>query len=105
FLALHYWRPGNSVSHDDTLRSLTGEGFNPAYLAQACNLTVEQAWQQAQAAIQHAAQHPQPEADADLNAHIRIVDGARVLADNRDGDSAMCEAFALFIEREYPHIA
>lgn len=104
-LALHYWRPGNSVSHDDTLRSLTGEGFNPAYLAEACNLTVEQAWQQAQAAIDHAAQHPQPEADADLNAHIRIVDGTRILADNRDGDSAMCEAFAAFIEREYPYIA
>lgn len=30
-LARHYWQPGNSVSHDATLVSLTGEGFNPAY--------------------------------------------------------------------------
>ena len=103
-LAQHYWRPGNSVSHDDTLRSLTGEGFNPAYLAQACNLTVGQAWQQAQDAIQHAMQRPQPPADADLHAYIKIVDGERVLADNSGGDSAMCEAFSAFIEREYPSV-
>lgn len=103
-LAQHYWCPGNSVSHDDTLRSLTGEGFNPDYLALACNLTVKQAWQQAQDAIQHATQRPQPLADADLHAYIKIVDGERVLADNSGGDSAMCEAFAAFIEREYPSV-
>lgn len=104
-LAQHYWRPGNSVSHDDTLRSLTGEGFNPAYLAQACNMTAEDAWRQAQAAMQDAQLRPQPAADADLNARIRIVDGARVLADNRDGDAAMCRDFAAFIEREYPTLS
>src|ERR1700693_5439738 len=26
-LAEHYWAPGNSMDHDATLRSLTGEGF------------------------------------------------------------------------------
>src|SRR5204862_1289475 len=26
-LAEHYWAPGNSIDHDATLRSLTGEGF------------------------------------------------------------------------------
>ena len=36
-LGTHYWTPGNSVSHGETLRSRTGEGFNPDYLAQACN--------------------------------------------------------------------
>lgn len=101
-LALHYWCPGNSVSHDETLRSLTGEGFNPAYLAQSCNMTVEETWQQAQAAIRSAEMRPQPPADAGLNAHIKIVDGVRVLADNRDGDEIMCRDFAAFIEREYP---
>ncbi|MEH0873725.1 M3 family metallopeptidase [Pectobacterium cacticida] len=101
-LARHYWSPGNSVSHDDTLRSLTGEGFNPAYLAQACNLTVEEAWQQAQSTIAQAMRRPQPEADFDLDAHIRVVDGHRVLADNVQGDRKMCQDFAAFIEREYP---
>ncbi|MBN3196670.1 M3 family metallopeptidase [Pectobacterium versatile] len=101
-LAQHYWHPGNSVSHDDTLRSLTGEGFNPAYLAQACNLTVDEAWQQAEGMMAQAAARPQPAADFDLSARIRVVDGNRVLADNEQSDEKMCEDFAAFIEREYP---
>ncbi|WP_431889447.1 M3 family metallopeptidase [Pectobacterium colocasium] len=101
-LAQHYWLPGNSVSHDDTLRSLTGEGFNPAYLAQACNLTVDEAWQQAQGTMAQAAARPQPAADFDLSAHIRVVDGSRVLADNAQGDEKMCQDFAAFIEQTYP---
>ncbi|MCU1797058.1 peptidase M3 [Pectobacterium polaris] len=101
-LAQHYWHPGNSVSHDDTLRSLTGEGFNPAYLAQACNLTVDEAWQQAEEMMAQAAGRPQPAADFDLSARIRVVDGSRVLADNEQSDEKMCEDFAAFIEREYP---
>ncbi|RRO03391.1 M3 family metallopeptidase [Pectobacterium aquaticum] len=100
-LAQHYWLPGNSVSHDDTLRSLTGEGFNPAYLAQACNLTVDEAWQQAEEMMAKAAARPQPAADFDLSARIRVVDGNRVLADNAQGDEKMCQDFAAFIEREY----
>ncbi|MDY4346984.1 M3 family metallopeptidase [Pectobacterium brasiliense] len=102
-LAQHYWHPGNSVSHDDTLRSLTGEGFNPAYLAQACNLTVDEAWQQAEGMMAKAAARPQPAADFDLSARIRVVDGSRVLADNEQSDEKMCQDFAAFIEREYPH--
>lgn len=101
-LAQHYWHPGNSVSHDDTLRSLTGEGFNPAYLAKACNLTVDEAWQQAEGMMAKAAARPQPAADFDLSARIRVVDGSRVLADNEQSDEKMCQDFAAFIEREYP---
>ncbi|MDY4332588.1 M3 family metallopeptidase [Pectobacterium brasiliense] len=101
-LAQHYWHPGNSVSHDDTLRSLTGEGFNPAYLAQACNLTVDEAWQQAEEMMAKAAARSQPAADFDLSARIRVVDGSRVLADNEQSDEKMCQDFAAFIEREYP---
>ncbi|PLR33050.1 peptidase M3 [Chimaeribacter californicus] len=100
-LAAHYWQPGNSVSHNDTLLSLTGEGFNPDYLAQACNQTAEQAWQQAQVTIVSAATRPQPPADFDLNAAIRIVDGERVIADNRDGDEGMCADFAEYIRGHY----
>ncbi|MCV9878232.1 M3 family metallopeptidase [Brenneria izbisi] len=101
-LAKHYWLPGNSVSHDATLRSLTGEGFNPAYLAQACNLTVDEAWRHAEACMRQAQLRPQPAADFDLGARIRIVDGSRVLADNEKSDALMCQAFAAFIEQEYP---
>ncbi|MDK9765101.1 peptidase M3, partial [Vibrio sp. D420a] len=44
-LAEHYWHAGNSVNHNTTIERLTGEGFNAKYLADACNLTVEQAWE------------------------------------------------------------
>lgn len=100
-LAKHYWTPGNSISHDDTLRSLTGEGFNPDYLAQACNQTVAVAWEEAQDTIELAAKREQPVADFDLNVHIRVVDGSRVLADSADGDEAMCQDFADFVEQTY----
>lgn len=102
-LAKHYWTPGNSVSHDDTLRSLTGEGFNPDYLAQACNQTVDTAWQDARQTIELASKREQPAADFDLNVHIRVVDGARILADSADGDDAMCQDFADFVEQNYNH--
>ncbi len=100
-LAKHYWTPGNSVSHDDTLRSLTGEGFNPDYLAQACNQTIEAAWQDAKQTIEKASAREQPAADFDLNVHIRVVDGSLILADSADGDDAMCQDFADFVEQNY----
>lgn len=101
-LMRHYWQPGNSLTHDETLRSLTGEGFNPDYLARACNLTVEQAWHDAQQSIEAARRRPQPAADFPLDARIRIVDGDQVLADNALGDEHMCQRFAQVIEESYP---
>ena len=47
-LAEHYWAPGNSVDHDTTLRSLTGEGFSARYLADECNQSVDEVWDEAQ---------------------------------------------------------
>ncbi|MCA6998534.1 M3 family metallopeptidase [Dickeya solani] len=101
-LARHYWQPGNSLTHDETLRSLSGEGFNPDYLARECNLTVDEAWLQAQETIAAAVARPQPAADFDLNARIQVVDGDEVLADNQYGDDAMCQAFARVIDEAYP---
>lgn len=100
-LAAHYWLPGNSVTHDDTLRSLTGEGFNPVYLAAACNQTVEQAWRQAQTTIAQGTSRPQPAVDFDLDASITIIDGERVLASNEHGDERMCREFAQAIRQVY----
>lgn len=100
-LAVHYWRPGNSVSHDDTLKSLTGEGFNPVYLASACNQTVEEAWREAQEKMAHARARPQAAADFDLNASISVIDGEQILASNEHGDEQMCRDFADAIRRRY----
>lgn len=100
-LAQHYWQPGNSQTHNETLIALTKEGFNPRYLAQECNQTVEQAWQQAQECMARAAQREQLPADFDLQATIRIIDGDTLLASNEQGDEAMCQAFSQAIHHRY----
>lgn len=102
-LATHYWAPGNSVDHDATLRSLTGEGFSPRYLADECNLSVEQAWARAQAALAAATRRaPAGGEPATLDAQIRVVNGRELIADSADGEDAMCARFETWVR---DHIA
>jgi oligoendopeptidase F len=98
-LAEHYWRPGNSVRHGDTLVALTGEPFTGRYLAEHCNRSPEQAWDDARRAIAAAAQRPVPPVRP-LNASIRVVHGAETIADNRESDAAMLAAFESWIDRQ-----
>src|SRR5262245_35527387 len=102
-LAAHYGRPGNSVAHAPTLRSLTGEGFSARYLADACNRSLEEAWNDAEEAMAAAATR-QYSADvpASLDAHIRVVHGAELLADSGDGEAAMCTRFETWVRDHYP---
>ena len=102
-LAEHYWVPGNSVDHDATLRSLTGEGFSSRYLADECNRSADEAWDQAKAAIAAAATREYPsEAPATLDARIRVVHGSEVLADSSDGEDAMCADFEAWVRENFP---
>jgi oligoendopeptidase F len=102
-LAEHYWARGNSISHNDTLLSLTGEPFNAKYLADHCNQTIEEAWAEAQANMVAAAQRAYPPATApDLDATIRIVHGAERIADNSQSDQSMCQQFEHWVEQRYP---
>ena len=102
-LSEHYWARGNSISHNDTLVSLTGESFNAKYLADSCNQTVEEAWADAQAKMAAASTRDYPPAPApDLNATIRIVHGAELIADNSASDQAMCQQFEQWVGQHYP---
>jgi oligoendopeptidase F len=96
----HYWAPGNSVSHNDTLVSLTGENFTGRYLAAECNRTAAQAWEEAQAAMSAALQRTRPPINS-LDASIRVVHGDEVLADNSESDGAMFTAFEGWIDGHY----
>ena len=102
-LAEHYWARGNSINHNATLVSLTGESFNAKYLADNCNQTVDETWQQALKKMQSATQrrYPAPVNEA-LNAIIRIVHGTELIADNSQSDEAMCEHFERWVESQYP---
>ena len=102
-LAEHYWAPGNSVDHAATLRSLTGEDFSARYLADECNMSADAAWAQAQATMAAAARREYPsDAAATLDAHIRVVHGAEVLADSSEGEDAMCARFEAWVREHYP---
>ncbi len=102
-LAEHYWATGNSVNHNATLVSLTGESFNAKYLADSCNQTVDQAWQDARKRMDAASKRSYPNAlNADLNATIRIVHGAELIADNKESNEAMCAQFERWVESRYP---
>lgn len=101
-LAEHYWAPGNSVDHDTTLRSLTGEGFSARYLADECNQSVDDAWSDAEksmaaaAAREYSTKIPQS-----LDAHIRVVHGSEILADSDRGEDAMCDRFEAWVRGKY----
>ncbi|MGN5075429.1 M3 family metallopeptidase [Aeromonas veronii] len=100
-LAAHYWGPGNGMSHDETLRSLTGEGFSAVPLAEACNLSADEAWQQAQACMAAAQQRPMAGEGSPLDAHIRVVHGAELIADNSESETRMLADFEAWITRRY----
>ena len=102
-LSHHYWSRGNSLTHDETLRSLTGEGFSARYLAEACTQSPAEAWTDAQAKIAAAATRDYPkEFPASLDATIRIVNGADVIADNAESESDMCQRFEGWVAEHYP---
>ena len=100
-LAAHYWGPGNGMSHDATLRSLTGEGFSAVPLAEACNLSADEAWQQAQACMAAAQQRPAAGEGSPLDAHIRVVHGAELIADNSESETRMLADFEVWIVDHY----
>lgn len=102
-LAEHYWSRGNGISHNETLVRLTSESFNAKYLADECNKSVAQAWADAQVLMANAASRAYPAApDTGLDATIRIVHGAEVIADNTESDSAMCTQFENWVGQHYP---
>ncbi|WP_421195585.1 M3 family metallopeptidase [Aeromonas jandaei] len=96
-LAAHYWGPGNGMTHDETLRSLTGEGFSAVPLAEACNLSAAEAWQLAQACMVAAQQRPAAGEGSPLDAHIRVVHGAELIADNSESETRMLADFEAWI--------
>ena len=99
-LAEHYWNKGNSVNHNDGIKSLTGEGFNPKYLADSCNLTAQQAWQEQQKKIASLGERKVADVQS-LNASIKIVDGPTVIASNDVSDEQMCQDFQDYIVAQY----
>jgi hypothetical protein len=102
-LADKYWAPGNSLTHDQTIRALTGEGFSARYLAEACDATSEEAWAAAEEAIAASRSRAYPsDYPASLGADIAIVHGVETIADNSTSEAKMCADFAAWVRAKYP---
>ena len=102
-LAQHYWAAGNAVSHQDTVRALTGQAFTGAALAEAANQSVDEAWAEAERLMAAAAARAYPPAYPDsLDATIRVVHGAELIADSSAGEDTMCAQFEAYVARAYP---
>ncbi len=105
-LAQHYWAAGNAVSHQDTVRALTGQPFTGAALAEAANQSVDEAWAEAERLMAAAAARAYPPAYPDsLDATIRVVHGAELIADSSAGEDTMCAQFEAYVARAYPTTA
>ena len=101
-LSAHYWEPGNGVDHNSMLRSLTGSGFSARHLAEDCNDSVDEARARAEAALAAAATRRYSDRAPDtLDAHIRIVHGAELIADSAGGEDAMCDRFETWVNEHY----
>ena len=102
-LADKYWAPGNSQSHDQTLRALTGEGFSARYLAEACNALPAEAWEAAEASIAASRDREYPsDYAAILDADIAVVHGSKTIADNSVSEEQMCRDFRDYVRASYP---
>lgn len=100
-LAKHFWNPGNSLSPDDALRSLTGEPLNARYLAEVYSRSGEEAAKVAAELAAAALDRPRAEGDG-LNASIRVVDGPRVIASNEGSNEELFRGFEAFVQSAYP---
>lgn len=104
-LAAHYWKPGNSVAFDDTLRSLTGAALSPDALIQHCNRTADQAIADAREEVRRMASVPPapPVDQARLGVTFRVVHGRETITEGADGTVARaCDDFARWIESRRP---
>lgn len=99
-LAKCYWNAGNSATLDECIVKLTGQNFSAKYLADECNLSVDQAWQAEQQKIKAIGSRERADIKP-LNASIRVVDGDNVLASNEQSDEQLCQQFEQFIRETY----
>ncbi|RYZ72404.1 MAG: peptidase M3 [Proteobacteria bacterium] len=102
-----YWSVGNRITHNQTVKRLTGETISGSALAVVCNYTVDEAWQEAEKQMNRMTTLPEVGSldDVDLDAKIRVVHGNEVLAESKTSFAQMARDFEIEIERRYPPTA
>ncbi|MBL8604626.1 MAG: hypothetical protein JNK72_22060 [Myxococcales bacterium] len=79
-LAEHYWRPGNAVSFDDTLRGLTGKGLSTDAIVAWCDRSVDEAVAEARAQLARLDSIAEFTGPVSLDATVRVIHGRTEVA-------------------------
>lgn len=100
-LAKHYWKPGNSKTFLELVRSLTGEPFSAQAIVHDVSRDLADAVRDAEASIVRERSLPFPQEKIDLGAKISIVHGDERVASNYSGESfeEMDRRFTAWIDR------
>lgn len=106
-LAEAYWSIGNRITHNETVKRLTGETISGQALADVCNLSVEETWKNAQASIQSLASRPEVGTlnDVDLDCKVRVIHGKETIAETKESFAQMAGDFETWIEKHYPPLS
>jgi oligoendopeptidase F len=99
-----YWNPGNSLTHSQTIESLTGQKLSGKELAAHCNLSNDELWKMAKRQMESAKSRAPEKSpvDARLEARIHIVHGAQELGNNLGSPEEMWSGFQSWIRKEFP---
>lgn len=96
-----YWQPGNSLSMDQMLTTLTGHPLHAKPLAARANRSVDQAISDARASMEREEAIPRFDGDVRLDAHIRVVHGHEQVAELEEGRfDDFASAFAHWIDTQ-----
>lgn len=92
-----YWRRGNAKTFKQFIRDLTGEELSARYLARSVNRSVDEALAEAEERISRLSTVPEPKAEVDLHASIRIMHGNEEVASSRESYGSLAREFAEWI--------
>lgn len=85
-LAVHYWRPGNSLTFLEMIENLTGEPFSAKATVDLVNMPLEAAFAEAERVYAREPEIPRSTEPIKLGATIAAVHGDQVIASTADGD-------------------
>lgn len=98
-LAEHYWRPGNAVGFEDTLKALTGKGLSADAIVAYCDRSVEEAVAEVRAQVEGLARIPEHTGVVALDATVRVIHGPQEVAstEGAGGFEAACDRFEAWV--------
>jgi len=98
-LSAHYWRPGNAVGFDDTLKALTGRGLSADAIVAWCDRSVDEAVAEVRAQVEGLARIPEHTGPVALDATVRVIHGPQAIAstEGEGGFEGACTRFEAWV--------